>query len=194
MNKNVLMKMLEEIENDREKQRKIEKISYSQFEKDVLRLTGETFQKEDIKKMYDDLPLPKRGTKSSAGYDFYAPYDFTLEPGKTIIVPTGIKVDMNKDEIFAMYVRSSTGFKFNVRLCNQVGIIDADFYNNPSNEGHIMIAFHNHGEKIWENQTLGKKPEDKSRIAQGIFTKYFVCEDDNASKTSREGGIGSTDK
>ena len=136
---------------------KIEKISYSQFEKRCTKINRGNFSKRRYKKMYDDLPLPKRGTKSSAGYDFYAPYDFTLEPGKTIIVPTGIKVDMNKDEIFAMYVRSSTGFKFNVRLCNQVGIIDADFYNNPSNEGHIMIAFHNHGEKIWENQTLGKK-------------------------------------
>lgn len=194
MNKEKFVKMLVEVEDQRKKQRKIEKVSYDQFEKAVLNLNKNKFNKEEIKEMYEDLPLPKRGTQSSAGYDFYAPYDFVIQPNETLVVPTGIKVDMNKDEIFCMYVRSSTGFKYNVRLCNQVGIIDADFYNNPKNEGHIMIAFQNHGDKVWENKTINQELNEKSRIAQGIFTRYYVCGDDNASDKKRIGGIGSTDK
>ena len=71
-----------------------------------------------------------------------------------------------------LVVRSSMGFKYNVRLCNQVGVIDADYYNNEDNEGHIWLRIQNEGDKAVEF----KKGE---AIAQGIFMKYLTTNSDN---------------
>ena len=103
--------------------RKFEKISKEQYEKD---LKG--------KCEYEDISLPVRSTKHSAGYDFKSPIEFELNPGEIIKVPTGIKAQMEDDEYLMLLVRSSMGFKYNVRLCNQVGIVDSDYYNNTDNE------------------------------------------------------------
>ena len=103
--------------------RKFEKISFSQFSKDIC----------NDKDLYDEYNLPKRATLKSAGYDFYAISDFVIHPGEVLKIPTGVKVIMNGDEALMLYVRSSMGFKYNVRLTNQVGVIDSDYYNNPDN-------------------------------------------------------------
>ena len=153
--------------------RKFEKISEKEYEK-VLK------EKCD----YDDIKLPVRSTMHSAGYDFISPFDFELMPGETIKVPSGIKVCMNEDEFLALLVRSSMGFKYNIRLCNQVGIVDSDYYNNPDNEGHMFIALKNEGEKVF---TVNKG----DKYAQGIFQKYLLTDDDEASG-ERKGGFGST--
>ena len=155
--------------------RKFEKISEKEYEK-VLK----------DKCSYTDIELPKRSTKHSAGYDFISPFSFKLNPGETIKVPSGIKVTMNDDEYLAILVRSSMGFKYNIRLCNQVGIIDSDYYNNPDNEGHMFIALKNEGEKVFEVEKGGK-------YAQGIFQKFLLTDDDEASG-ERSGGFGSTNK
>lgn len=155
--------------------RKFEKISEKEYEK-VLK----------EKCNYEDIKLPVRSTKHSAGYDFISPFSFELNPGETIKVPSGIKVCMNEDEFLAILVRSSMGFKYNIRLCNQVGIVDSDYYNNPDNEGHMFIALKNEGEKVF-------KVEKGDKYAQGIFQKYLVTDDDEASG-DRTGGIGSTNK
>ena len=131
--------------------RKFEKISYDQYENDLKGVC-----------LYSDIIIPKRATKHSAGYDFFSPVDFDLEPGDIIKVPTGIKVQMNNDEFLSIFVRSSMGFKYNVRLCNQVGIVDSDYYNNIDNEGHIYVALQNEGDK-----TFIIKKGDK--FAQCIF-------------------------
>jgi dUTP pyrophosphatase len=104
--------------------RTFEKISFEQFKKDI----------GDDKDQYDNLKLPSRGTKYAAGYDFHAPYDYTLKPGDILKVPTGIKCNMENDDVLLLLDRSSMGFKYNVRFCNQVGVIDKDYYNNESNE------------------------------------------------------------
>lgn len=135
---------------------------------------------------YDDLMCPVRGTKHSAGYDFKSPISFTLKPNEIIKVPTGIKASMESDEYLALLVRSSMGFKYNMRLCNQVGIVDSDYYNNPDNEGHIFIKIQNEGEK---DIVINKG----DRFAQGIFSKYLLVDDDS-SDSERAGGIGSTGK
>lgn len=153
--------------------RKFEKISEKEYEK-ILK----------EKCNYEDIKLPKRSTAHSAGYDFISPFTFELAPGETIKVPSGIKVSMNEDEFLAILVRSSMGFKYNIRLCNQVGIVDSDYYNNPDNEGHMFIALKNEGEKVF---VVNKG----DKYAQGIFQKYLVTDDDEASG-SRTGGIGST--
>ena len=157
--------------------RKFEKISFEQFKKDVF----------DNKDIYINYNIPKRSTKYSAGYDFESPLDYIIKPGEIKKIPTGIKVIMNQDEMLMIVVRSSMGFKYNVRLCNQVGIIESDYYNNESNEGHMWVALQNHGEKDY---IINKG----DKFAQGIFTKFLMVEDEEEIKNERKGGFGSTNK
>lgn len=153
--------------------RGFEKISIAQFEQDVI---GD----------YEDIILPSRKTKYSAGYDFHLINDISLAPGEILKIPMGVKAYMNEDEYLSIYIRSSIGFKHNIRLCNQVGIIDADYYNNEDNEGHIFIGIQNQGDRVFK---LGKK----MAIVQGVFTKYLTTDDD-VTNDLRIGGLGSTTK
>lgn len=141
--------------------RNFEKISYEQFRKDII----------DDKKAYDNYNLPIRKTKGAAAYDFEALSDFTIEPGEIKKIPTGIKVKMELDDVLFLIVRSSMGFKYNVRLCNQVGVIDSDYYNNKDNEGHIWIRLENEGDKPY----VVKKGEG---IIQGVFIKYLTVDNE----------------
>ena len=155
--------------------RKFEKISLKQFIKD----TGLT------EKEYNEITLPHRATPQSAGYDFHILEDLTLKPGEIKKVPTAIKANMNSDEVLMIYIRSSLGFKYNMRMCNQTGIIDSDYYNNEDNEGHIFIAIQNEGQ-----ETVNLKAND--RFAQGIFMKYLTTDNEEEITSTRTGGIGST--
>lgn len=160
---------------------KFYKVSFEEFNKnfdDILK----------AKNMYDDIILPKRATKHSAGYDFFAPFDFELRGGESIKIPTGIKCDMNEDLFLAIVPRSSLGFKYKMRLVNTLGVVDCDYFDNENNEGHIFIKISNENN---ENKTL--KVNKGEAFAQGIFFKYFLTEDDNVTET-RTGGIGSTNK
>lgn len=132
--------------------------------------------------------IPKRSTKHSAGYDFHTTNSLPvlILPQKTVVFDTGIKVSMESDEVLLMHIRSSIGIKRGLILSNCTGVIDADYYNNPDNEGHIRIALTNIGDVA---QTI--KPQEK--VAQGIFMKYLVVDDDNPTG-KRVGGIGSTGK
>lgn len=158
--------------------RKFEIISKRQFDSD--------FNGYNIE--YNDIMLPKRNTKYSAGYDFYIPFDIVIKPNQVVKIPTGIKVLLNNDEFLGMYIRSSLGFKYNLRMCNQVGIIDCDYYNNISNEGHIFVKIKNEGQ---EDVVLKKN----DRYVQGIIQKYYIVDDeDNEYYDKRIGGFGSTNK
>ena len=157
--------------------RKFEKISFEQFKKDI----------KDDKNLYDSYILPKRSTKNSAGYDFFALYDYTLKPGEIMKIPTGIKACMECDDVLFLIERSSMGFKYNIRLTNQVGVIDQDYYNNPDNEGHLWIRIQNEGDKEYKV----KKGEG---MIQGIFIKYLKTNDDIKTENKRAGGFGSTNK
>ncbi|MBR6690987.1 MAG: deoxyuridine 5'-triphosphate nucleotidohydrolase [Bacilli bacterium] len=156
--------------------RKFEKISFEQFKKDI----------KDDKELYASYSLPKRSTKNSAGYDFEALYDYTLKPGEIMKIPTGVKVVMESDDVLFLIDRSSMGFKYNIRMCNQVGVIDADYYNSD-NEGHMWIKIQNEGDKDY----IVKKGD---AMIQGIFIKYLKTDDDIESNVERNGGIGSTNK
>ena len=144
---------------------------------------------EKIAKYADvDFQMPERKTQKSAGYDFCLPEDVVLEPGKLQLVPTGVKAYMQDDEYLGMHIHSSMAVKKRIMLVNNVGIIDADYYNNEDNEGHIMLALLNMGS---EPVALPKG----ERVAQGIFYNYLVADgDDNAEKAVRGGGFGSTSK
>lgn len=187
---------------------------------------------EKLSNVKTDIPLPQRGTAHSAGYDISIIHPgvytlitekeidisdawelvkkkngsiFYLPPEKTnYVFPTGIKakIPYDKNEFLALYIRSSVGIKQGITLSNQTGIIDADYYNNPDNEGHIMVALN-----IPERLIPDKEPSlfakeynmarylvfegPTMRICQGIFLPYEITDDDTAS-AERMGGIGST--
>ncbi|MFV0247000.1 MAG: dCTP deaminase domain-containing protein [Mycoplasmatales bacterium] len=130
--------------------------------------------------------IPKRGSKDSAGYDFSTIEEVIIEPNKMVVCNTGIKAFMQEDEVLSLHVRSSIGIKKGIILANITGIIDSDYYNNEDNEGHIMIALRN----ISNNTITLEKGE---KIAQGIFNKYLVV-DNEEELEKRTGGIGSTNK
>jgi len=133
---------------------------------------------------YEDISLPKRMTKNSAGYDFEVAADITIEPHKVTLVPTGVKAYMMSDEYLGLHIRSSLAVKKGLTLVNAQGIIDSDYYNNENNEGHIMFAVINLGDSDVEIKT-------HDRIGQGIFYKYLKIDDDEANG-ERKGGTGST--
>lgn len=143
-------------------------------------------RKFEIAKGYEDkeVVIPVRATSKSAGYDFRALEGYTLKPGETHFFATGLKAMMNDDEVLLVFPRSSLAIKKGLRLTNSVAVIDADYYGNPSNDGHIMISLFNFSD---HDVTI----EAQERIAQGIFMKYLTTEDDKA-EAKREGGFGST--
>ena len=129
--------------------------------------------------------MPERATVGSAGYDFYSPPDFVLEPGQTIKIPTGIRAKIEDGWVLMIFPRSGLGFKFRIQLNNTVGIIDSDYYGSD-NEGHIFIKITNDSN---EGKTLSLKKGDG--FAQGVFLPYGVTSDDEAAAL-RNGGFGST--
>ncbi len=154
--------------------RGFEKISFEQFAMNI----------KNDKLLYQEYLLPKRATKNSCGYDFLAIEDMILHPGEIKKIPTGYKAKFMEDEMLLLVVRSSMGFKYNVRMCNQVGVIDSDYYNNSSNEGHIWVALQNEGTDDYEIKK-------GMAYCQGIFTKFLTCGD--LVEDERTNGFGSTD-
>ncbi len=149
--------------------RYFEKISFEQFKKDIS---------SDLN-LYNEYTLPRRDTEFAAGYDFKALFDYTLEPGEIKKIPTGIKANMEGDEVLLLVDRSSMGFKYNVRMCNQVGVIDKDYYNNKDNEGHIWIRIQNEGDKPYSV----KKGEG---MIQGMFMKYLTVDNEESDFNIRK--------
>ena len=152
-----------------------EKVSFKEFKKYY----------GDNKLLYNSYNIPVRKTIDSAGYDFEAIDDFVIKKGESKVIPLGIKVNMNKGEMLMIVVRSSVGFKYNVRMQNQVGIIEKDYYNNLDNEGHLFIKLQNEGNEDF----IVKKGQG---IAQGIFIKFLTVDDEQEVTTVRTGGLGST--
>ena len=140
-----------------------------------------------IKEIYDNIKLPKRATKGSAGYDFFAPVQIELKPNETIKIPTGIRVEILEDWVLKLYPRSGLGFKYRLQLNNTVGIIDSDYYYSD-NEGHIFAKITNDSN---ENRTVNINAGEG--FMQGIFIQYGITLDDDVTEL-RNGGFGSTTK
>ena len=133
-----------------------------------------------------DVSLPLRKTQYSAGYDIAAVADVRLLPATVTVIATGLKAYMCSNEYLGIHIRSGLSIKNNLSLVNGQGIVDADYYNNADNEGHIMIAIYNHNAQ----EILISKG---NCIAQGIFYKYLVTDtDENNLFLTRTGGFGST--
>ena len=165
---------------------KFEKVSLNQFIKD-FKDSFNNLKGQEIIDIYNQIILPKRATKGSAGYDFYTPINISLKPNETIKIPTGIRVKIEDGWFLAIFPRSGLGFKYRLQLNNTVGIIDADYYN-ANNEGHIMIKMTN---ATNENKTV--EVNALQGFAQGIFMPFGITIDDEANE-SRTGGFGSTTK
>lgn len=164
---------------------RFEKVSKSAFVMDMLK-----WQKHGmayIEENYDMIQLPERGTRNSAGYDIKTPIGFMLDPNERKVIPTGIKVVFNEDEMdtwhLQMYVRSSVGIKKGVVLMNGTGIIDAD-YQFAENDGDMLLA-------LWNTTDQVVSFDRGERICQCVFAIHGRTSDD-AAVGERTGGVGST--
>lgn len=177
-----------------------EKISREQWTKDMMDLYQFEHPSkehlEEINKLYDDIQLPKRATKHSAGYDFYVSGDVLIPMEQAGVIPTGIRWVCDKEEdknkVLQIYPRSGIGFRTGVRLMNTVGIIDADYWESE-NEGHIMIKLYN-PMNLHSDPTGHLQVKNGEAIVQGVITQYYTCDDEEEVKEKRKGGMGSTDK
>lgn len=144
---------------------------------------------ESVKRITEVIRLPERGTTGSAGYDFFAVEDTTIEPfhqgGKPTLVRTGIKANLGIKNNFLMLAnRSSNPGKLGLVMANSIGVIDKDYYNNPDNDGEIMFSYYNVGN---EPVTI----EKGNKVGQGIIMNYLTTSNDNVTE-ERTGGFGST--
>lgn len=165
-----------------------EKVSFNQFKEDwIVAFEEYDYSIEDIKEIesiYDEIGLPVRSSVGSAGYDFRSPIYFCLQPGQSIMIPTGIKAHMCNNLVLMIYPRSGLGTKHRFVPANLTGIIDSD-YINAENEGHIHMKMINDGDKSVVIDA-GKA------FCQGVFIPYYITDDDNAYG-KRSGGFGSSD-
>lgn len=151
-----------------------------------MKLRGFEEVKKESRNTKGEIILPMRGSKNSAGYDFYSTIEFKLKPKESKLIWTDVKAYMQEGEVLEVYIRSSIGIKKSLMLKNITGIIDSDYYSNKSNDGNIGICLYNYGkEEI--------KIEKGERIAQGLFKHFLVADDGNTNK-ERQGGIGSTNE
>ena len=158
---------------------RFEKVSLEQFNFDLK----QCLNIDGTKDIYDDIILPKRATKGSAGYDFVCPINLTIKQGEMLKIPSGIRCYIEDSYVLNIYPRSSLGFKYQMMLANTTGIIDSDYYG-AKNEGHIIIALVNKGDK----DIILKKGD---RFVQGIFFKFYTV-DEEEIETKRIGGFGSS--
>ncbi len=162
------------------------KVSIEQFTKDWLD-TFSASHEEKAKEVYGQIKLPQRATAGSAGYDFYSPISFTLAPGETIKIPTGIRAEIEDGWVLKCYPRSGLGFKYRLQLNNTVGIIDSDYFYSD-NEGHMFSKITNDS-----NEDKTAVVEAGAGFMQGIFVEYGITYDDEVME-KRNGGFGSTTK
>lgn len=155
----------------------------------VNRIYENTEYNIKVKKLTKEAKLPTHGSAAAAGYDLYADlkgdYNLIIQPHQTILVGTGIAMELPENTFLGIYPRSGLASKKGLRPANCVGVIDSDY------RGEVMVALHNDTN---ETQTI----EDGERIAQGILQMYIPMkfkEIEELSDTERgEGSFGSTGK
>ena len=140
---------------------------------------------DSVRKIYDNIKIPERKTKYSAGHDISIPYEITLSSNDKMLIPTGIRCKIDENYVMLIIPRSSMGIKHGLRLSNTIAVIDADYYS-AENEGHILLSIINEG-----NNPIKFKPGDC--VCQAVFVPYGVADQEEVT-TERAGGIGSTSK
>lgn len=184
-------------------QNKFYKVSFEEFCKEASKCL-DIKDEEKLRTIYENIKLPRRSTKYSAGYDFYCPFDLHIPAQESITIPTGIKCEMVPEFFLGLLPRSSYGFKYNMTLDNTMGVIDKDYFNNESNEGHIMVKITCGLKKkslLDKLLFFTKKRKNKiysmdivngDKFCQGIFFLYGKVIYDNPISEERTGGMGST--
>ena len=139
----------------------------------------------NVKKLNENAVLPTYGSANAAGADIYACLDapLTIAPHETVMVHTGLAMEIPEGCAGLIYARSGLACKRNLAPANKVGVVDSDY------RGEFMIALHNHG-------TTSQTIEPKERIAQLVITPYIVGQFevvDELDTTERgAGGFGAT--
>ena len=128
--------------------------------------------------------LPERSTKKSAGYDFYVPEDTICKSHEITMVKTGVKAYFPDNETLLLFNRSSNPKKKGLIILNGVGVVDADYADNPDNEGEIAGLFYN----MLDEDVILKRGD---KMMQGVFVQYGKIDEDNA-ENERIGGFGSS--
>jgi dUTP pyrophosphatase len=126
------------------------------------------------------IPIPRRHTHFSAGYDIHSAQDAVIEPKQMRVIRTGLTAYMENDEELQLRARSGLAYRYMITLMNSPATIDADYFGNE-----IKLLMVNHGEKAFEIKR-------GDRVAQGVFTKYLKVDDDTPVENLRQGGFGST--
>ena len=139
---------------------------------------------EKVKRMKDDIKLPERSTLNSAGYDFFALEDIIFNPETITRVFTGVKCELMPNQVLILANRSSNPSKKGLILLNGIGVVDADYYGNPDNDGEIAFEFYN-----MLDETVEIKKGEK--LGQGLILKFDKTEDDYVTNV-RKSGWGST--
>ena len=139
---------------------------------------------EKVKRMKEDIKLPERSTLNSAGYDFFALEDIIFNPETITRVFTGVKCELMPNQVLILANRSSNPSKKGLILLNGIGVVDADYYGNPDNDGEIAFEFYN-----MLNETVEIKKGEK--LGQGLILKFDKTEDDFVTNV-RKSGWGST--
>ncbi len=138
-----------------------------------------------IKKLIDTATVPTYGTSASAGADLYAAESVRLLPGETVLVHTGIALEIPEGYGGFVYARSGLATKRGLAPANKVGVIDADY------RGEIMVALYNQSAA---EQTV----EAGERVAQLVIAPVIQAEfleTEELGETLRgAGGFGSTGK
>lgn len=155
--------------------------------KDTCKMLGSKIKtmRVEIKKLKDGARIPTYGSKYAAGADLYAclESDVTVAPHATVMIPTGLAMELPVGYAGLIYARSGLASKKGLAPANKVGVVDSDY------RGEVMVALHNHSEQA---QTVS----DGERIAQMVITPYlaadFVVAEELSSTVRGEGGFGST--
>lgn len=138
-----------------------------------------------VKKLRPGAKLPTYGSEYAAGADLYACLEapVTIDPHETVLVPTGLSLEIPVGWAGLVYARSGLASKRNLAPANKVGVIDPDY------RGEVMVSLHNHG-------TVPQTVEPGERVAQLVLTPYLTAqffEAEALSDTVRgQGGFGST--
>lgn len=137
-----------------------------------------------VLEQYDSVFDAVSDTKGALTLDAIAPL-VKAAKAKPTLIPTGIKCRLDPDTFLQLSIRSSSPLKYWIILANGVGIIDADYYNNPDNEGHIYF-------QVINLSPIPIQIKKGDAIGQGIIMNYIKTNTDSATGM-REGGFGSTD-
>ncbi len=141
--------------------------------------------KINVKKLQNGAKLPVYGSRFAAGADLYActEGETVIAPGETVLIPTGIAVELPAGTVGLVFARSGLATKQDLAPANKVGVIDCDY------RGEVKVALHNHGKEV-RSVSYG------DRIAQLVVVPYLPCEFEETAELSQtvrgEGGFGST--